>query len=390
MSRSISSERARKLRELAKLFNKFSVNPPPIVHEVLLCLDIAVSPEETDFLLKMGENRYTYEQMLSLSKMPEDQFQPFFENMRHKGMINTLYGENDEKKFTLFPMIPSGWFDDSYLSDGEESAEKKEFAQCFDLAVKKLEKLNFFPIRPVFDFYSKKTMKTVTSIAAISPHQPGTKVIEVNETVEAAPSRVYPTQGVYDLIEKHEGSIGVKHCFCRQWRKFVDDECDFKLPSEICIAFGDRTKKYVETGVGREISKEEAYKIVQEAQQKGAVHTVYYMEEDLAKAESHVCNCCWDCCGAFRMYNTGAQPLLIKAFYYATPAEDAGCIGCAKCEDFCPVNAIHVSDTKIIINGDKCIGCGQCRFQCPEEAIQLVSREREVYLPIQKKSDCRL
>ncbi|MBW1985279.1 MAG: 4Fe-4S binding protein [Deltaproteobacteria bacterium] len=390
MERAISKARGKKLRELAKLFNTFSANPPPIVKELLICLDISVTPEETDFLLMVGENKYTYEQLLLLSDMPDEGFRPFFEKMRHKGMINTIYEDNGKKSFMLYPMIPSGWFDDTYLSDGEESEEKKEFVYYFDLAVKKLENLNFFPVRPLLDLYTKKTMKTVNTIAAINPPDSGKRFVNIDQTLKAPPSEVYTTHGVNELIEKHEGSIAVKHCFCRQWRKMVDDQCDFGHPSEICIAFGDRTKKYVETGVGRAISKEEAYKIIKDSQQRGAVHTVFYMEEDLNKSEAEVCNCCWDCCGVFRMYNTGAQPLLLKAFYFAELIDDDSCSCCGECERYCPVNAIHMSDGKAQINKEKCIGCGQCQFQCPEEAIQLVFQEREVYLPIQKKSDCRL
>jgi len=390
MERSISKAREKKLRELAKLFNTFSVNPPPIVKELLICLDITVTPEETDFLLKVGENKYTYEQLFSLSEMQDEHFRPFFEKMRHKGMINTIYEDDGKKSFMLYPMIPSGWFDDTYLSDGEESEEKKEFVYYFDLAVQKLEKLNFFPVRPILDFYTKKTMKTVNTIAVINPPDSGKRFVNIDQTVKAPPSEVYTTHGVNELIEKHEGSIAVKHCFCRQWRKMVDDKCDFGHPSEICIAFGDRTKKYIETGVGRAISKEEAYKIIKDSQQRGAVHTVFYMDEDINKSEAEVCNCCWDCCGVLRMYHTGAQPLLLKAFYFAKLTDNLTCSGCGECEKYCPVNSIHMLNGNAHINKEKCIGCGQCQFQCPEEAIQLVFKEREVYLPIQKKSDCRL
>jgi len=240
------------------------------------------------------------------------------------------------------------------------------------------------------DLYSKKTMKNVNTIAAIRPSESGKRVIQVNESVEPPPSKVFPSHGVNELIEKYSDSIGVKHCFCRQWRKFVDDPCRFDLDSEICISFGNQTRKYLETGIGRAISKEEAYQIVKEAQEKGAVHMIYYMEEDIDGPEAAVCNCCWDCCGAFRLYNTGAQPLLVKAYYYAELQDEALCSHCGTCVDYCPVNAIHMSEGPAIIKKETCIGCGQCEFQCPEDAIELMFQEREVYLPIKRKSECRL
>jgi len=390
MERHISKERKKKLQRLAKLCNTRAVNPPPIIKEILMCMDVAVTPDETDFLLKLGEKQLTYDALRELSDMPEERFLPLFESMRHKGMLDTMYNEDGERRFMIYPLFPAGWFDDTYLSDGEDSPEKREFAHYFEQAVKKSEKLNFFPIRPIFDLYSRKTLKTTTSIAAIKPPEPGNRVIRVDESIEPSPSKVLPSHGVNELIEKFGDAIGVKHCFCRQWGKFTDGGCRLDLPSEICLSFGDKTKKYLETGVGRAISKQEAYSIIKEAQAKGAVHMVYYMEEQLDNPEGHLCNCCWDCCGVFRLYNMGTQPLLIKAFYYAALKADAGCSGCATCVDFCPVNAIRLSDGQAFIQNQTCIGCGQCEYQCPEDAVELIPRERDVYLPIQKKADCRL
>lgn len=271
MERQIPKDREKKLRTLAKLFNKQSVNPPPIVKEIIFCLDIAIAPDEVDFLLKVGENRHTYDQLLALTDMSDEQFKPFFENLRHKGMLNTKYTEDGERRFMLYAMIPSGWFDDTYLSDGEESAEKKEFAHYFNQATLKLEKLNFFPLRPLVDLYSRKTMTNVNTVATIKPPEPGQRSIEIDQTIDVPPTKIFPSRGVNELIEKYGDSIGVKHCFCRQWRKMVDDPCRFDLPADICISFGNQTRKYLETGVGRAISKEDAYRIIDEAQQKGAV-----------------------------------------------------------------------------------------------------------------------
>ena len=55
-----------------------------------------------------------------------------------------------------------------------------------------------------------------------------------------------------------------------------------------------------------------------------------------------------------------------------------------------PINVIHLSDKKAVLDNSKCIGCGQCGFQYPQDAIELIFDEREVYVPIQKKSECRL
>ena len=46
------------------------------------------------------------------------------------------------------------------------------------------------------------------------------------------------------------------------------------------------------------------------------------------------------------------------------------CTGCRRCEDVCPVGAIHVTYVAQI-NRALCVGCGACTQACPNEAIRL-------------------
>ncbi len=45
------------------------------------------------------------------------------------------------------------------------------------------------------------------------------------------------------------------------------------------------------------------------------------------------------------------------------------CIGCRRCIEICPVDAIKFVRGKALIDTQKCIGCGKCRDICPMEAI---------------------
>ena len=64
------------------------------------------------------------------------------------------------------------------------------------------------------------------------------------------------------------------------------------------------------------------------------------------------------------------------------------CIGCAKCIDACPVDAINGAANLMhnVIN-DLCTGCELCIDQCPVDCIELIEISEEESLKIRENSD---
>ena len=64
------------------------------------------------------------------------------------------------------------------------------------------------------------------------------------------------------------------------------------------------------------------------------------------------------------------NPIIAKVLTVKPKVKKKECIGCKKCENICPVNAITMKDKKPIINRDKCIRCFCCQEFCPVGAMK--------------------
>ena len=47
------------------------------------------------------------------------------------------------------------------------------------------------------------------------------------------------------------------------------------------------------------------------------------------------------------------------------------CTGCGMCVDACPYEAVHLTDSKAIVNEVLCEGCGTCASTCVRSAIDV-------------------
>jgi Pyruvate/2-oxoacid:ferredoxin oxidoreductase delta subunit len=195
---------------------------------------------------------------------------------------------------------------------------------------------------------------------------PGFKVIPVEETI-ATDMVLLPYHKIKEDIRAAR-KIAVADCVCRKEARLTGSGCD--APLETCLSFGVAAEYYIENGLGREITADEAITIIEKADHAGLVHAGAN-----AKHLSNICNCCPCCCASLKgITQSGHTRHKFMNALFEARIDAADCTACEQCLDRCPAGALSVDDVAIV-DIDKCLGCGLCAGTCPTEAIRLHLRE---------------
>jgi ferredoxin len=191
------------------------------------------------------------------------------------------------------------------------------------------------------------------------------RVIPLESAVEATPA-VETYNRIRDLVRQQE-IISVQPCICRKEQGLLDNECE--KPKEVCTGFGDFARFSIDNGMGRQISVDEALKVLDTAEEAGLVAS----PTNSQKIEA-ICCCCSCCCPTLRFAKMTPRPADAVTSYYEAKLDSEECTACGLCADRCQMDAIEeIDDVWGIVDG-RCIGCGLCVAECPTEAISMVAK----------------
>lgn len=277
------------------------------------------------------------------------------ENMAKKGLIFRVR-KGSEKRYMAANFVVGIW--EYHVNDltPELVADLREYLPYFFQHLMKLKtpQMRVIPVPGA-----------ITAHHSIMPYEEARKIIEGEELIAVAP------------------------CICRKEHKMTGEGCN--RPLESCLMFGVAAQYYIDNGLGRRISKEEALKIIEEAERDGRV-----LEPSNAQKITAMCTCCGCCCQILLNLKKIPNPAHVVVSRYIANIDESLCVLCGTCVERCQMEAITLGEESAILDKNRCIGCGLCVTTCPEEAITLKEKPpseqkevpsslRETYMKIFKE-----
>ena len=207
------------------------------------------------------------------------------------------------------------------------------------------------------------------------PSIPQLRTIPVEKSVSLPEkNRISTYDDVRNLVEKAPGPFSVANCVCRQMKDLRGQPCKYSDMRETCLQVGpDHARQYIEMGIGRSITKEEVFEVLDRAQEVG-----FILQPENALKPDNICCCCGDCCGPLVAVKKAPRPADFYASNYYVKVDPELCTGCEVCIGRCQMEARVMVDGKATVDIDRCIGCGNCVVTCESGASQLIQKEEQL------------
>ncbi|MBW2082502.1 MAG: 4Fe-4S binding protein [Deltaproteobacteria bacterium] len=319
----------------------------------------------------------TMEELKASSGMPEDKIQTLTTSLAKKGLLFNQPSSAGIMVYRILPLMTVGLMEYKFMGKLKGDEKERILAELFQALINEMRdqlQQNYDSLVPLLE-----QMPPVDRTVPLRKTEDGKpiRIITMDRKVKTPTEVILASQSVEEIINKFD-EIAVGNCFCRQRRAVLGEPCSLGAPVETCFTFGKSARHTTAQGFARMVSKEEALKIMKEAEEAGLVHKAFHPNSKISRPETSICNCCKDCCDTLRLWRDGAFPL-VNATNYLSVIDQETCTGCGECVDRCPTDAIKLNDEeKAERNESYCFGCGLCARFCPEGAISLKEQPRKV------------
>lgn len=336
--------------KLADAVNARTGYPALKCPELYAILEFLYTPEEAEFATKLPMSLGTIEKIASKTGYEPETTKRLLEGMANKALIFTD-DSRGVKAYVLVPLLP-GTFEVHFMRGGTDD-RTKELARLFQ---------NYF------DTVTKVRQKApAAALGRGYTAVPFSRVISVEEEIPAG-TKIHPYDQVSKYIDESE-FISVGTCYCRHFGELTGNPCT--KPKDNCFSFGQQAKFMLERGFNKPVTKEEARRILDEAEKAGLVHCSSNTTESI----NFICNCCSCHCGILESIKTAGAIHACAESSFIMRIDEEACIGCGDCVERCQTEALSLDDDKVTQIVERCIGCGLCVSACPSGALTLEARE---------------
>lgn len=341
-------------RDLLKRIDELSFGFPKsfVGADLLLIKKIFKEEDAKDFLL-MEKGYHTAAEFAEKNGFTEETAKEKLDRMANRGLIFRRHRERgDEYSMHPFVMGFLEW-------QSSRPSESKSWL--------------YYTALYMFTSRFGNRMGQVRPFYRTIPHHP--------QMVEG--SVIKPYDDLEAMLDKHTRfAVGI--CMCRlMGRQISEKRCNH--PLETCIETDDYADFFIETGIGKEITKEEALAILREGEKDGRI-----VQTTNSKEGENFCSCCGCGCGMMQLkkYFPGPSAALWSNYYSVIDYDK--CISCGKCVKRCTFQYIKQDkkSKRVTIDTNACLGCGLCVSTCPTKAIKLIQKaEEDVYEPPETYDD---
>jgi len=325
-------------------------------------LKILFSREEAWLVSKMPNMPSKIEAITKRTKLSPEELLPRLNALADKGIVMDLVNPRTGKALYLVAPSVVGFIEFSLMRISD-TIPKKEMAQALD---------SYMHGDPTF---AEEVFGTETVVGRTLVHETSLEDDQLPDILSWERST--------ELIKKAR-KIAVSNCYCRHKAEHLGKKCD--SPLETCLTLNAGAHYIIERKFGREITREEAMKILEDSRASGLVQ----IADNVMNRPTYICNCCSCCCGQLQAINE-YDLMAVNPSNYQASVVSVDCRGCSRCARACPVGAIVMEPfTQAAnkkngllpkINTDRCIGCGICVSACDSNnAMKMETRETRPYV----------
>jgi formate hydrogenlyase subunit 6/NADH:ubiquinone oxidoreductase subunit I len=347
-------------QKLVRRLNRFPQGAPP--SELLFkILRMLFSEKEAGLVSSLPIKPFTAKKAALIWKKSESEALKILDSLAGRGLL--VDSERHGRSRYSLPPPMAGFFEFSMMRVRQD-IDQKLLAELF------YEYLNVEE-----DFIKALFVNGETQLGRVFVHEPALPSDRSLEVLD------YERASEVIRTARHR-AVGV--CYCRHKMMHVGRTCD--APQDICMTFNTVAFSLTRHGIARPVDAKEASDLLEQAYERNLVQ----FGENVRRGVSFICNCCGCCCEALIGIKRFGSVFPIHTNFLPR-VDEAGCSGCGKCVDVCPIGAMSLVSAndphrtkrrKTRLDEEICLGCGVCVRVCSSRSIALAPHPKRIITPL--------